>query len=436
MPTRLAERLPISTSLYSCVLALVTVLPTPPARGENWPQWRGPSNDGISHEKNLPSTFSKAENVLWRLPLPGPGGSTPVVWDDRIYLTSVDGDDLVAIGIDTRGKQLWKKVISRGNKNVRSDEGNSASPSPTTDGQHVWVMFTDGIIACLDREGNETWKLDLQQEFGKFKIQFGMTSTPVLDGDRLYVQLIHGDGNPQTREATVAALDKMNGKTIWKTGRPSEAHTENEHSYASPLIYRDRDRSFLLTHGADYIVAHDLDSGNEIWRCGGLHPPSGYDPTLRLVSSPVAVPGLIIVPSAKRGITRALRPNGQGDITQDADRQVWSFGTTPDVPSPLVVDDIVYLCRENGNLIALDRATGKQFYEQRTHSDRHRASPVYADGKIYLSARDGTVSVCAPGKEFKLLATNKMEESLSASPAVSGGRIYLRTFDALYAVGE
>lgn len=403
---------------------------------ENWPQWRGPKLDGISAEKGIPITWSQEENVAWRVPLPGPAGSTPVIWNDRVFLTSVNGDKLELLCIGTNGKPQWSRQVSSGNKDVRNDEGNSASPSPSTDGAHVWAMFTDGTLACFDVQGKEVWKVSLQERFGKFAIEFGMTSTPVLDGDHLYLQLIHGEGNPKTREATVAKLDKLSGKTIWKVGRPSEAHTENEHSYASPTIYQDNERAFLLTHGADYIVAHDLSDGHEIWRCGGLHPPARYDPTLRFVSSPLAIPGFIIVPSAKKGVTLALKPSGAGDITSQSEFHLWKFGITPDVPSPLIVDEIVYLCRENGNLIALHLKTGKQFYEERTSEGRHRASPVYVDGKILLTSRDGEISVCQPGPQFKLLARNKLNEQMSSSPAIANGILYLRTFNALYAIRD
>lgn len=407
-----------------------------PLQAENWPHWRGPQRNGISSEKNLPAQFAPDNRVAWRFPLSGPGGATPVVWGDRVFVTTVDGDQPFLVCVSTNGKELWKRAVGSGNKKARGDEGNAASNSPSTDGKHVWAMFTSGDLSCFTVDGNEVWQVNLQERFGKFKIAFGMTSTPVLDGDRLYLQLIHGEGNPETREATIAALDALTGETKWQTGRPSEAYQENEHSYASPTIYRDAERSYLLTHGADYIVAHDLSDGHELWRCGGLHPPTRYDPTLRFVSSPLAIPGMIVVPSAKRGITLALKPNGQGNITDAAKFRLWTHEVTPDVPSPLVVDDIVYLCRENGNLIALDRKTGNKLYEERTHRHRHRASPVYADGKIYLTARDGTISVVKHGREFELLATNQMEEEISASPAISNGKIYIRTFEALYSISK
>ena len=424
-------------SRLSAVLTLGALLVTSSIQAQNWPQWRGPDNNGISSAKGLPTTWSKTENVAWRVELPGPGGATPCIWGDSAFVTSTSGDDLVLVAIDTKnGKVQWQTKISEGDKVVRGDEGNAASPSPSTDGKHVWVNFSNGALACVDFQGKIVWNISLQERFGQFKIAFGMTSTPILDGDRLYLQLIHGEGNAKTREATIACLDKATGKTIWKTGRPSEAHSENEHSYASPVLYRDKKQEFLLSHGADYIVAHDLKTGGELWRCGGLHPPAGYDPTLRFVSSPAVAPGIIIVPSAKRGITLALKPGGKGNLTEQTDFHQWKFSITPDVPSPLILDGIVYLCRENGNLIALDQDSGEQFYEARTNRDRHRASPVYADGKIFLSGRNGMVSVCKPGKEFELLAQNSLEEPLSASPAIAGGRLYLRTFNALYAIEQ
>ena len=405
------------------------------AQAENWPQWRGPKNDGISSEKGVPFKWSKTENIAWRLPLPGSAGATPVVWGEHIFLTSGEGENLILMCVSTAGKELWRKTLGGGNRKARGDEGNLASPSPSTDGKYVWAFFGSGDLACLDFTGKEIWKANLQERYGKFNIQFGMSSTPVLYGDKLYLQLIHGDGNPKTREARVIALDKTTGAEVWKQPRPSEARAENEHSYASPVMYHDEQQTYLLTHGADYIIAHDLSDGHELWRSGGLQRPDSYDPTLRLVASPVAVPGLIIAPSAKGGSVLALRPDGKGDITESKEFRLWTFSVTPDVPSPLIYDGLVYLCRENGNLICLDAKTGEKYYENRTHAHRHRASPVLCDGKIYLTARDGTVSVVKTGKEFQLIESNKIDEDVSASPAISGGRIYLRTFDALIAVG-
>jgi len=432
MPVRCAIAVFISACLASAA--------APRCRAENWPQWRGQRGDGISSEKNVPIRWSKTENVLWRLPLPGPAGATPVVWGERIFLTSVAGpekSDLVLMCVGTDGKPQWQQTVARGSKDVRVDEGNFASPSPSTDGKHVWAFFGTGDLACFTVDGKEVWKFNVQERYGKFNIQFGMASTPVLDRGRLYLQLIHGDGNPQTREARVVCLDAPTGEEIWEVERPSDGRRECEHSYASPVLYRDAERSFLVTHGADYVVAHDLADGRELWRCGDLNPPGKYNDTLRFVASPVAVPGLIVVPSAKRLGMLGMKPDGRGDLTDDLSATHWRWtNNTTDVPSPLVVDDLLYVCKEDGFFVVAEAKTGKILFSEPTTRDRHRASPVYADGHVYLTARNGTVTVAKAGRTFEVVAKNELGESTSASPVISNGRLYLRTFDALYAIGK
>ncbi|MDX1962132.1 MAG: PQQ-binding-like beta-propeller repeat protein [Pirellulales bacterium] len=417
--------------LAARLVALCLFIGPDASYAENWPQWRGLSNNGLSSAKNLPDTWDQETNLAWRLPLPGAAGATPVIWKDKIFLTSSAEQDLVLICISTQGKELWRRTVASGNRPVhgsdQTGEGNSASPSPTTDGKYVWAMMGTGKLACFDFDGEEIWKLDLQEKYGKFQIQFGMASTPALDGDTLYVQLLHNAG------AVVAALDKATGQEKWRIDRKSDAIEECKDSYASPIVYRDAEQAFLITHGADYTIGHDLTDGTELWRLGGLNGAGQqYNPTLRFVASPVAVPGLIVVPSAKNGPVVALRPKKAGDLTNDF---LWKMPrNTPDVPSPLIHDGLVYLCREQGTLIVLDAESGEKLYEERIHEFNHRASPVAADGKLYLSGRDGTVNVIKLGRTYQRLATNKFDEPLAASPAIADGVIYFRTFKALYAV--
>lgn len=415
-------------------IALVAVC-SRPVFADNWPSWRGPTNNGLCAETRLPVTWSPTEHVAWKIDLPGQAGATPVVWDDHIFLTSVDPDGkLLLIAISGEGQELWRRTLAVGNKVVRGDEGNSASPSPVTDGTYVWTMMAQGTLACFDFHGEEIWKFNVEDRYGKLNIAFGMTSTPVLDDGVLYLQLIHGDGDPKTREACVVALTASTGKEIWRADRPSDGIAENESSYASPMMYSDSKQKFLLTHGADYIVAHRLTDGQEIWRCGELNKRAKYDKTLRFVASPASIPGLIVVPTAKAGPVVALRPDGHGDITADKSMHVWEYKRTPDVPSPVIYDGIVYLCMENGTLTALNAETGKDYYTQRFHSYNHRASPVIADGKLYMTGRDGRVTVVKTGEKFEVLAENDLNENQSASPAFSNGTIYLRTFERLWAI--
>lgn len=406
-------------------------------QAENWPYWRGPRMTGVSSEQNLPTEWSLTENVAWRLPLPGPAGSTPVVWDDRIYFTTSVENELRVCCASIEGEMLWQRRLGGENDTFRADEGNLASPSPCTDGRYVWALVGDGTLGCFDREGKEVWVVDLTSRYGPLKIQFGYASTPVLDRGRLYLQWIHGDRDAATREARVICLDAATGAEIWEQMRPSDAHEECEHSYASPTIYRDDQSAFLITHGADYAVAHALDDGRELWRCGGMNPPGNYHPTLRFVASPAIGNQLIVVPTAKGGPVLGLRPRGQGDITDSPTHVAWRYpDSTPDVPSPLIHDGLVYLCRENGNLLCLDANSGEELYHERTVRDRHRASPVLADGKLYLTSRGGIVTVVRAGREFEILAQNDMEEEIAASPVIANGTIYLRTFESLLAIRD
>lgn len=401
------------------------------ARSENWPQWRGPSDDGISKETNLPAEWGESKNILWKLKLPGQSGATPAIWDDRIFLTSQDGDDVVLMCIGTDGKERWKRKLASGKAHYMRDEGNLASPSPSIDGQHVYTFTGTGDFACHDFEGKELWKFNAQERYGKFRIQWGMHVTPLLHGNRLYLALLHSGG------WWVIALDKATGQEVWKVRRETDATAECEQAYASPCLANDGKEEYLVVHGCDYTTAHRLTDGSEIWRLGDLNPKGKYNPTLRLVSSPVATPDLIVVPTAKGGPVVGVKPNATGNIGPGNSFEQWRRNRdTPDVSSPLVHDGLVYLCRENGVLICMDAKTGKELYQERLHQARYRASPVYADSKIYCTARDGTFTVVKAEPKFQKLAENHLPDQFAASPAISNGTIYLRGFDTLYAVGQ
>lgn len=424
-------------------VAAAGVLAAAGARGEGWPQWRGPRGDGSSVHAGPPAGWSKTRHVAWRTPLPGRGGATPCVWGDRVFVTSNDGDDLVLLAVDAgTGAVVWKRRVGGGNQDARAGEGNSASPSPSTDGAHVWAFFGTGVLACYTRDGEEVWKTDLTERFGAFDIQFGMTSTPVLDGDSLYLQLIHGPlRHDDTRTGKVVRLAKDSGRTIWAIDRPSTADYECKHVYASPFIYRDGRREFLVAHGADCITGHALADGRELWRFGGLNGPSAtnpraYDETFRFVASPGVVPGTILVPTAKEGPLVALKVGDDlaGDCTTKKSVVRWVNPRTPDVSTPLVADGLVYLLHKDGKLQCVDLETGADVYFQRTHTGQHRSSPLLAGGKLYFGSNDGWVTVVRAGREFQILDSIDFGEGIQASPLIADGVLYLRSSAALYAI--
>jgi outer membrane protein assembly factor BamB len=402
------------------------------AHAENWPAWRGPDRNGISSETGLPVTWDAAKNVAWKLALPGKGGATPAIWGDRIFLTSGDGNDLVLLCVGTDGKLRWKKKVAPAVRlNIKYDEANEASASPSTDGKHVYVFVGSGHCACFDFDGNEVWKFDVQERYGKFNIQHGVHATPLLHENRLFLSLLHSGAH------WVIAIDKATGKELWKIDRASDAKGESREAYASPYLWRTAKDTSLVILGCDYTTAHRLTDGSEIWRLTDLNPKAKYSTALRIIATPVASPDLLVVPTARGGLVVGVKPGASGLVAPGSPFEQWRTAKgSPDVPSPLVHDGLVYLQRENGVLICLDGQTGKQIYEEPLHRDRYRGSPVLADGKIYSVSRDGTISVVKAGRKFELLAANNLPDEFTASPAIAQGRIYLRGFRTLYALQQ
>ncbi len=401
------------------------------AAAEDWPQWRGPTNNGICLERSIPVEWAAGKNIAWKLPLPGMGGGTPAICNERIFLTSADGRDLCLLCVSIEGRELWKRKLGSGGRAYRRDEGNDASASPCTDGARVYAFVGTGDMASFDLNGNEIWRFNAQERYGPFRILHGMHTTPLLHKNRLYLSLLHAAG------MWVIALDSATGQDVWKVKRDSDGEGEGQHSYASPCLWQRGDEAYLVVHGCDYTTAHRLNDGSEIWRLCELNPKTKYNRSLRFVASPVAAGDVIVVPTAKNGPIVAVKPEATGEIVGGSAFERWrQLRGTPDVPSPLVHDGLVYLCRETGVLICLDAQTGKQLYEERLHSAAYRASPVLVDGKLYLTARDGTFSVVRAGRKFELLTTNRLPDTFTASPAISNGRIYLRGFQMLYAVSN
>ncbi len=279
------------------------------ARAENWPAWRGPQANGLSKETNLPSTWSETKNVLWKVPLPGQGGATPAIWQDRIFLTSAEGNKFVLLCLDTGGKPLWKRVIGSGGRtNIRGDEGNDASASPSTDGKHVYAAVGTGDLACFDFDGKEIWKFNMQERYGNFRIMHGIHNTPLLHEDRLYLAILHNGGH------WVVALDKATGKEVWKVARPTDAQGESREAYSSPIIWATGKETYIVVLGADYTTGHSLKDGSEIWRLADLNSPKNYNRAFRIIATPVASPDLLVVGTARGTVVVGLKPGLTGTI--------------------------------------------------------------------------------------------------------------------------
>jgi outer membrane protein assembly factor BamB len=418
--------------------------------GENWPQWRGPALDGTSDSTNLPVSWSENKNVRWKTPLPSWSAATPVVWGDRVFVMSgspadkgekattkpsrsqleSEGQELLLLCVSRKdGTILWRKKLDEGNRHFVKQ--NMTSPTPATDGKHVWAMTGNGVLTALDMEGTVVWHREFQKDYGAFGLDFGYASSPLLWDGKLIVQVLHGSDTENL--GYIVALDPETGKNIWKVDRRTDAVDESPDCYTSPAIMRYTDRVELILGGADYITAHDPADGKEIWRCGGLNPEA--NPRYRSVSSPV-VAGELVFMSVRNGPTVACKGGGQGNVT--ATHHAWTNPAAPEVPTPVCDGKYLYILHDPGMFTCLDAKTGEAKYlKQRLPAGQFSASPLLADGRLYLTSEKAHTTVLAAGPEFKVLGENQLDNSHTLSSiAVAGQELFIRTGKFLYCISE
>jgi outer membrane protein assembly factor BamB len=400
---------------------------------ENWPQWRGPAMNGISTEKGLPLKWSPEENIAWKVPMPGRSGSTPIIWNETIFLNigTADGSgDLELWALNRNdGKILWKGPIAGGNHIERKQ--NMSSPSPVTDGRTVWVMTGVGVLKAFDFKGKELWSRDIQKDYGKFGLNWGYASSPLLDDGDLFVQVLHGMKTDDP--SYVLRIDGDTGKTLWRVERPTKAISESPDSYTTPALLRYGTTKEIVISGGDVVTGHDPASGKEVWRVDGLNPTN--NPNYRIIASPLVAGDIVIAPTRERPML-AIKAGGRGDVTTT--HKIWTFDSGPDVPTPVSDGKLVYTVNDRGIAFALDLQTGKVVYgPERLKSDSYSASPVLAEGRIYItSENEGVTSVYKAGPTFELLAQNSLNDYCLSSPAMSEGQIFIRTTGHLWAIGQ
>ena len=439
-------------AVLTCLLA-VSLFGADPA--DNWPHWRGPHLDGRSTTaKNLPVSWSETENVVWRTRLPSWAAATPVVWEDTVFVTSAQegftpnkgagmvggalerlksafhtSDQLLLLALDRKdGSIRWQKVIGEGNTFLNKQ--NMASPTPVTDGRHVWVITGLGDLSCLDFEGNLVWERNISNDYWAFGLAFGYASSPVLHDGRLYIQVLHG---MKTDEPSyLVAVDAASGKTVWKVERPTDAVYESPDSYSTPMLVEAAGKTRLVVAGGDYLTGHDLDTGREIWRAGGLNPQKARN--YRTIASALVVRDIVFAPSRVKPFI-AFHAGGSGDVSES--HRLWSTQHGPDVPTPVSDGERLFIVNDKGITLCLRVADGSEVWgRSRMEPGTYSASPVLADGKIYATNEEGTTTVIEAGDEFKILGKNKLNDYTLASPAVSGGQIFIRTSNYLYCLAD
>ena len=418
-------------SVRACVIwtMLIGASLTTGVRAEDWPQWRGPSLNGVSAETNLPVHWTNTENIAWKLAMPAWTGATPIVWGELIFLNVADDDDIQLWCVDRNlGKPIWKRKLSGGN--VKRRKQNMSSPSPVTDGEHVWVMTGTGFLKQFDFDGNELWTRDIQGDYGRFGLNWGYASSPLLFEDALFVQVLHGMRTDDP--SYILRIDKVTGETVWHVERPTNARRESPDSYTTPALLQYDGMTEIVITGGDVVTGHDPETGQELWRADGLNPRNNR--AYRIVASPVVMDGYVYAPTRVRPLL-ALKAGGRGDITTS--HLAWSTRNGPDVPTPVTDGTYFYIVNDRGIVFCLDAKTGETVYgPQRIQSGTYSASPVLADGKIYITNEDGMTTVFKAGSEFELIAENVIDEYTLSSLAISDGQIFLRTDSYLYAIGQ
>jgi len=446
---KLFKRLLVTLIVSLCLtvfLLSVTVGAAPTIPG--WPQWRGPSGQGISEERNLPSEWTSAKNIKWKTAIPGRGHSSPIVWGNRIFVTTAVEGELVpghkavihydegkeflhpdSIGADHKqqfrllcidrktGKVIWDQLAFEGTPyDNRHRKSSFASSTPTTDGQNVYAFFgTEGLYA-YNTNGKLMWKADL----GKLgTVGMGTGTSPVLYQNLVIVQCDEESGNA----SFIVGLDKKTGREVWRTPRKIQV------SWSTPLLITTGKRAELITSGTEAVVSYDPATGKELWRHKGVESNA--------IPSPVSTANLVIVSAGfPAKVAMAITLGGSGDL---ADSVVWKYTKgTAYVPSPILYGDYLYLTSDRGVLTCLDAKTGEVKYEggRVPIPASFTASPVAFDGKILLTSEDGDTFIVKAGPKHEIIATNSVGEPVYASPAIAAGNIFIRGERNLYCIGS
>jgi outer membrane protein assembly factor BamB len=392
---------------------------------ENWPNFHGPTNDNHSDAKDLPLIWSETENVVWKTPIHDSGWSSPVIWQNQIWLTTAtdDGRQSFALCIDRQSGRVIHdlKLFENGHPEDTRQYNSFASPTPVIEEGRVYVHYGSYGTACLDT--NTAQVLWTRRDLPCLHWR-GPGSSPILFENLL---IVHFDGYDLQY---IVALDKTTGKTVWKKDREVDYGTDNgdiKKAYSTPLVIKAAGREQLISPTAKAALAYDPRTGDELWRVR-------YD-NHSTAARPLFGHDLIYINTGfPQGEIMAVRPDGEGDVT--ASHVVWHARKSlhlPSKPTSLLIGDLIYSIDDGGVATCLDAKTGASVWSHRV-GGKFTASPIFADGRIYLFGEDGKTTVIAPEREYRELAVNQLSDGFRSSPAVAGRAFFLRTEKNLYRV--
>ncbi|MDE2657478.1 MAG: PQQ-binding-like beta-propeller repeat protein [Verrucomicrobiota bacterium] len=405
-------------------------------RAENWPGWRGPSGDGVSAGEGIPTKWSSTENIAWKIAVPGEGHSSPIVWGDKVFLTSslTEKNKRILLCIDRlSGQTVWQRDVVQSPPETIHRLNSRASGTPATDGKQVYVTFmraegdeviapnvgserliTPGkiIVAAYDLDGNEKWKTNV----GDFVSAHGFNTCPVLFEDLL---ILNGDHDG---DAYLVALDRQSGRQRWRTRRENKTR-----SYVTPIIREIDGITQMILSGSLCIASYDPRNGKRHWIVDG--------PTEQFVASMVYDGKYVFATGGyPERHTLAIRPGGKGNVTDTHIAWRTTRGAAY-VPSPIISGRYLLMVADSGIASCFEARTGKRHWMERLPGG-HSPSPVSADGLVYFVSDRGVTTIIRPSETFAVIAKNELGEPVSASPAISQGQIFLRTHQHLYCIGS
>jgi outer membrane protein assembly factor BamB len=401
------------------VFFLLNVSSSAALRAQNWPNFRGPNGDGTSVETNLPTKWDSKTNVVWKSPVPGLGHSSPIIWGDKLFITTAlpENQEKLLLCYDcTSGVLLWQTTLIKSAFENKHNHNSYASGTPATDGSLIYLSFLDGqdvVVAAYDFSGKLVW----QQRPGTFSSPHGYSCSPALFEGKVFI-----NGSSQG-DPFVACLNKNDGQIIWK-----ETHTNPTHSYSTPIFRKMAGKMQMIFLGNQEVVSFNPDDGSRYWFVKG--------PSIDYCASPVynEKSGLVLISSAwPQRYLLAIKPDGAGDVTDT--HVVWkSSEGAYYVPSPVCTDDYIFSTMTNGRVHCIEIATGKILWVE--DMGRQYSSAVLADGLVYMPNDEGVITVIKPGPTFNPIARNSIGERMNASPAISNGKIYLRGYEHLFCIGK
>ncbi len=416
-----------SQAILAVLIATAAVAPA-----QNWPQWRGPDGNGVAAPGKYPVTFSASNDTLWKAPLPGKGGSTPIVWGDRIVLTSGVGEGTNGLDgvlcFDWAGKLLWQVTLGR-QRPGRHRRGSGSCPSAVTDGTRFFAYFKSGTLVALDIGGKVLWRTNLQERYGKDTLNWDLGTSPVLVGGNVVVAVM------QEGDSYVVALKPDSGEIVWKVDRNFPCKDECRQSYTTPLVTALEGRTVFVLWGADRLTGHDAATGAMLWQCGGFNPDNKAN--WRNIASPALSRGIALVPYGREQFLAGVRIGGSGDVTATA--RLWERrGIGTDSATPVALGGNAYLLNFKGKVWGLDLQTGRDLWTAVLPVGRgvFYASPVLAADLLYACREEGDVYVCRISSAgLDVLNQTRFDDFFVASPVLVRDRLLLRGERHLYCVG-